>query len=145
MADAAAIARQNIDAYNTADWGRLKAVLTPGATYEEFGTQRRLGVDETLEANKDWKRSFPDSTGTITKSFSAGDHAVLEVNWKGTHTGELRGPQGTIPPTGKRVDLKAVQVVRVEGDKIAEVRHYFDLMTLLQQIGAIPTPAGAGS
>jgi predicted ester cyclase len=62
-----------------------------------------------------------------------------------THSTRLIGvgPLGTIPPTGKRVEVKAVQVVKVRGDKIAETRHYFDLMGLLQQVGAVPTPAGA--
>jgi len=143
MADALAIARENINAYNAADWGRFKSTLSADSTYEELATQRRLGVDDAVEATKDWKRSFPDSTGTITKSFGSGDDAVLEITWNGTHTGELRGPLGSIPPTGKRVVIKAVQVIKVRGDKIAETRHYFDLMGLLQQIGAVPAPAGA--
>src|SRR5207244_12838628 len=67
MADALAIARENINAYNAADWGRFKSTLSADSTYEELATQRRLGVDDAVEATKDWKRSFHDSTGTITK------------------------------------------------------------------------------
>jgi len=145
MGDAVAIARQNVDLYNAADWDRFKALLAPGATYEELSTQRRLGVDETIEAFKEWKRAFPDSKGTITKSIASGDDVVLEVTWNGTQTGEMRGPLGTVPPSGKRVNVRAVQVIKVQGDKIAGAQHYFDLMTLLQQIGALPTPAGASS
>lgn len=143
MGDVVAIARENIDAYNAADWERYRALLAPGAIYEELATQRRLGVDAAIEASKGWKRTFPDSKGTITKSFGSGDHAVLEITWNGTQTGALSGPLGTIPATGKPVEVKAVQIVRVQGDKIAEVRHYFDLMGLLAQLGAVPTPAGA--
>jgi len=143
MADAVAIARENIDAFNAADWGRFKSTLAPDSIYDELATQRRLGVDDAVEASREWKRSFPDAIGTITKSFASGDDAVLEITWNGTHTGELRGPLGSIPPTGKRVEVRAVQVVKVRGDKIAETRHYFDLMGMLQQIGAIPAPAGA--
>jgi steroid delta-isomerase-like uncharacterized protein len=143
MADAIAIARENIDAFNAADWGRFKSTLAADSIYEELATQRRVGVDGAVEASQGWKRAFPDSKGTITKSFASGDDVVLEITWNGTQTGELRGPLGTIPPTGKRVEVKAVQVVKVRGDKIAETRHYFDLMGLLQQVGAVPTPAGA--
>jgi limonene-1,2-epoxide hydrolase len=40
--------------------------------------------------------------------------------------------------SGRQVSLPAVWVVEVEGDKAKAVRHYFDLMTLLAQIGAVP-------
>jgi len=33
--------------------------------------------------------------------------------------------------------------VTFKGDKIAETKHYFDLMSLLVQIGAMPAPATA--
>jgi limonene-1,2-epoxide hydrolase len=36
------------------------------------------------------------------------------------------------------VKIPAVQVVTVEGGKIKEKRHYFDMMGMLQQLGAIP-------
>lgn len=143
MADPIAVARQSVDAFNSADWDQLRASLTPGATYEEFATQRRLGVDDTVEANKEWKRAFPDAKGAIGTAFASGDDVVLEITWTGTHNGELRGPLGTVAPTGRRIEVRAVQLVRVQGDKTAEVRHYFDLMGLLQQIGALPAPAGA--
>jgi limonene-1,2-epoxide hydrolase len=41
-----------------------------------------------------------------------------------------------IPPTGKSIEVRACQVVKVAGDKIKSVRHYFDIGTLLKQIGA---------
>ena len=50
-------------------------------------------------------------------------------------------PMGTIPPSGRKVEVPAVQVINVSGDKITQVRHYFDLLGLLQQIGAVPSAA----
>jgi hypothetical protein len=41
------------------------------------------------------------------------------------------------------VKLPAVQVNTFKGDKIVESKEYFDLMTLLAQIGALPAPATA--
>src|SRR5437899_471107 len=101
MTDAIAVARENVDAYNDGDWGRARAILASGAIYEELATQRRLGADDAVEASKEWKRTFPDSKGTVTNSFASGNNAVLEITWRGTHTGELKGPLGTIPPTGR--------------------------------------------
>jgi hypothetical protein len=46
--------------------------------------------------------------------------------------------QGTIPPSGKRVTVPAALVAEVEGDRITYLRHYFDLLGMMTQIGAIP-------
>ncbi len=53
------------------------------------------------------------------------------------------GPAGTIPASHKRQTTQAVLVMNFEGDKIKESRHYFDMMSLLQQIDALPEPQHA--
>jgi steroid delta-isomerase-like uncharacterized protein len=112
--------------------------------YEELATQRKVkGPDQIVEASKGWKEAFPDAKGTITKVTEGTDTVVLEITWQGTHTGDLHSAMGVIPSSGKRVNLAAVQVVRFKGDKVAETRHFFDLMTMLAQIGAVPMPATA--
>jgi len=45
-------------------------------------------------------------------------------------------PTGTIPPSNKPIEMPACQVVKVEGSKVQSVNHYFDLATMLRQIGA---------
>jgi steroid delta-isomerase-like uncharacterized protein len=138
------LAKEGIEAYNDGDWERFAAPLSSDAVYEELATQRKVqGPDQIVEASKGWKEAFPDSKGTITKVTEGADTVVLEITWQGTHTGELVSPMGSIPPSRKRVNLPAVQIVRFRGDKVAETRHFFDLMTLLAQIGALPTPATA--
>lgn len=133
------VARENIDAFNAADWERWKAVLAPDAVYDEVGTQRRIqGADQIVEALQGWKQAMPDAKGTVTNAFASGNTVTLEVTWEGTHTGPLAGPGGTIPASGKRQVTRAVQVITYEGDKAKEIRHYFDMMALLQQIGAMP-------
>ncbi len=42
-----------------------------------------------------------------------------------------------LPPSNKRITLKSVEVIDVEDGKLKALRHYFDLMTLLKQIGAM--------
>jgi predicted ester cyclase len=61
---------------------------------------------------------------------------VFEVSWRGTHKGPLLTPEGTIAPTGKRIDVRACMVVEVAEDKVRAQCHYFDMGTLLKQIGA---------
>ena len=63
-----------------------------------------------------------------------------EITWQGTHTGPLQGPMGSIPATSKSVTLKSVQVIRVEGGRAKEMRHYFDLLGMMVQLGLLPAP-----
>ena len=58
--------------------------------------------------------------------------------WKGTQTGPLVTAEGTIPASGKRQETPGAIVFTFEGAKIKECHQYFDLMTLLKQIGAQP-------
>ncbi len=137
--DAVRIERENIEAFNAGDWQRVRATLAPDCVYDEVGTQRRLrGADEVVQALQGWKQAMPDAKGTITSALASGNTATLEITWEGTQTGPLVGPGGTIPASGKRHVTRAALIATIQGDKIKESHHYFDMMTLLQQIGAAP-------
>jgi len=138
------LAKEGIEAFNDGDWERFAAPLSSDAVYEELATQRKVqGPAQIVEASKGWKEAFPDAKGTITKVTEGADTVVLEITWQGTHRVDLVSAMGTIPASQKRVKISAVQVIRFKGDKVAETRHFFDLMTLLEQIGAVPMPATA--
>jgi steroid delta-isomerase-like uncharacterized protein len=131
------LAKEQVLAYNAKDWDRARAALAPEVVYEEFGTHRKLkGVDDVLTAWKGWATAIPDSRASFQSELVSGNTAVLEITWTGTHDGPLQTPNGEIPATGKKIELRAVQVVDIANDRVKSVRQYFDLGTLLQQIGA---------
>ena len=136
MANVIEIAKAAVIAYNEKDWSKAKDILAADAVYDEKGTNRRLqGASEIIEAWQGWAKAFPDSKATIVREFASGDTAVLELLWKGVHTGPLQTPTGTIPASNKPIEMPACQVVRVEGDKVKSASHYFDMLTMLTQIG----------
>jgi steroid delta-isomerase-like uncharacterized protein len=138
------VARVLVDAYNSADWSQLEAVLEPDSVYDEVGSSRRAeGVQAITELFKGWKRAMPDSHGTVTGSFDVGDTAVLEVTWTGTFTGPWATPDGDVEPTGKHQTTRACIVSEIEADKIKQSRQYFDSMSLMQQLGLTAAPAAA--
>ena len=137
MANVIEIAKASITAYNDKDWSKAKEMLAADAVYDEKGTHRRIqGAGEIIEAWQGWAKAIPDSKATFVGEFASGDTAVFELVWQGVHTGPLQTPTGTIPASNKPIEVPACQVVQVEGGKVKSVSHYFDMLTLLTQIGA---------
>ncbi len=137
--DIMGIARGIVDAFNQSDWERSRAALTANAVYNELGTQRSLkGPDDVIGALKGWKEAMPDVKGTVTNCVATGNTVTMEVTWTGTQTGPLVGAAGTIPPSGKSQTTPSAWVFEFDGEKVRESRHYFDMVTLLTQIGAMP-------
>jgi steroid delta-isomerase-like uncharacterized protein len=132
------VARENVEAFNAGDWERFKATFSDEPVYDEFATQRRLvGHEAIIDANRAWREAFPDARGTVERAIADDGTVTLEITWEGTQSGPLHMPTGDIPASNRHVVVKAAEVFDVEGDKIREARHYFDLMGLLQQLGAV--------
>ena len=126
-----------VDAFNVADWDRMRAGLADDAVYAESGTGRRVeGADAYVELVQGWKEAFPDVRGTVRNAIGTDDTAAQEILWEGTHSGPLQTPAGVIEATGQRISVEASLWARFEGVKARELHHYLDVMTLLQQVGA---------
>lgn len=132
------LGKRHLDAYNNDNWDLYKADLADNVKYEEVATRTTAtGKDQYVETVRRWKKGFPDTKAKILTQFSAGDTVISEVEWTGTHSGPLDSPFGTIPPTNSRGSVRAVLVTRFANGKITEVRHYFDIMTILAQTGVL--------
>jgi steroid delta-isomerase-like uncharacterized protein len=132
-------ARDVVEGFNANDWERSKGPLAPDSLYNEVGTHQRLqGPSATIQALQGWKQAMPDVKGTVTNAFASGNTAVLEVTWKGTHTGPLQTPGGAIPASGKSQETPSAWVFEFAGDRIKESRNYFDMLSMMQQLGALP-------
>lgn len=89
-------------------------------------------------------RAFPDLGFEIVTVIEKDEKTGAgEVRMTGTHTGPLESPTGQeIPPTNKRMDLKAAVFARVnDRGEILEERRYYDVGTILRQLGLAPEPA----
>ena len=141
MAERSAIdvAKASVIAYNEKNWDAVKEAIAPTIVYDEVGTHRRLqGTDEVLNAWRGWAAAIPDSTASFDSAYASGNTVVLELTWRGKQTGPLQTPTGEIPASGREIEVRAVQVVDVADDKAQSIRQYFDMGTILQQIGAAP-------
>jgi steroid delta-isomerase-like uncharacterized protein len=129
------ILRNNIEAFNEGDFTKFGSTLAGKGRYEEHATHRVTTTrDDEVNQSRGWRQAFPDARGTIRNIFASGDQAVAEITWEGTHKGDLDGPTGKIPPSGKRVNVPATMVVKVRDGEITESHHYFDMNTIVDQL-----------
>ncbi len=87
--------------------------------------------------------AFPDLKVEIEMSLAEDDLVGGRLRQTGTHTGPLVSPQGSIPPSGKAVNFTEVALLRVRDGKFVTSWYWTDMLSMLQQIGAIPAAPGA--
>jgi predicted ester cyclase len=86
-----------------------------------------------------YKSAFPDLHVTVDQQLAEGDLVTTRWTATGTHQGELMG----VAPTGKQATVTGILIDRFEGDRIAESWEVWDALGLMQQLGAVATPAAA--
>lgn len=132
------LASRTLEAFNTADWETFRSLCHDDVVYVEAGTGRRIeGIEPYLEALREWKTALPDVHGDVRRAIADGDLAAQDVVWHGTHQGPLPAPDGPIPATGAEVTVAATLWIASRDDRVAEVTHHLDVLSLLAQIGAL--------
>ena len=121
-----------------------KAYATDAVAYDPMYPEPLRGQDALRKDNEGLFRAFPDVRFELVTIIEAdAQSGAGEVRMTGTHTGPLETPTGEeIPPTNKRIDLKGAVFARVnDRAEIVEERRYYDVGTLLRQLGIMPEPA----
>ena len=87
------------------------------------------------------RSAFADLSLTLDVVVEQGDTIATEWSESGTNTGPLVLQDGTrVPPTGKRIEHRGMEVAHVRDGKIVEYHMYWDRMILLRQLGRLPGP-----
>jgi steroid delta-isomerase-like uncharacterized protein len=91
--------------------------------------------DGVVEFFRMYRAAFPDLHMEPQDVLTDGDRAVARVRATGTHQGDFMG----MPASGKSVDVQLIDIIRFDADGLAR-EHWgvVDLMTMMQQLGAIP-------
>ena len=88
-------------------------------------------VRELLQGMMD---GLPDLHAEIGKMRHTDDAVFGEGRIRGTHDGGWAG----IPPTGRHVEFPVVAIFEFDGDRLLCEKVYFDMATVLTQIGVLP-------
>ena len=92
----------------------------------------RDGMRELLEV---YFVAFPDMQFSVEDQMSEGDQVVTRWSARATHSGEFEG----IAPTGNSVLFADITISRLENGQLVEEWENFDELSLMRQIGAVPT------
>jgi steroid delta-isomerase-like uncharacterized protein len=136
----AKLADQLVDAWNSLDPQRVVDVLTEDHIYEDvtFAVVCH-GAAETRGFFEGAYSAFPDIHFTLTSAATNTEWTALEWTMTGTHQGDLPG----LPATGKPFSVRGSTIFEIAVGKICAVRDYWDLATLLRQVGLMAEPATA--
>jgi steroid delta-isomerase-like uncharacterized protein len=136
MADNVSLARSLYEAFNERDFDKLADCMTRDSTITIVGSGDTFqGPGGARKYNMMWAEAFPDGKITIDNIVSTGDYVIVEFTGRGTHTGTLTGPAGSIPATGRAVTLKLCDVLEVSQGLVSAQRTYFDSASLMSQLG----------
>jgi predicted ester cyclase len=79
--------------------------------------------------------AFPDLEHEVRPLESAGDVVRTTLRIRGTHTGPLVSPAGTIPATGRTIDIEAANELQIAGEHVARLTIRFDPGAMMAQLG----------
>jgi steroid delta-isomerase-like uncharacterized protein len=86
--------------------------------------------------------AMTDLAHRVESFVDQGDAFADEWTFVGTHTGPSPLPGGTeLAPTGRRVEIRGMEFVRVRDGKIVVDNLYYDTMAVAVQLGLVPEGA----
>ena len=131
-----AIARGSFEALSSGDGALDRALDMYSADVVYHSPEGDLsGRDAVRGYLSVYFTAFSNINLTVEDVIAEGDKVVTRITTTATHTGDLQG----LPPTGKDISLEGISIMRIADGKIAEEWEIFDIMGMMQQIGAIPS------
>ncbi len=115
------VARRVYEVIATGNLDLAEEIVDPDAPDNERASvtdehaQPRL-IETFRQFAADAHAAFPDMQLTVEDMIAEGDRVAARVIMRATHRGEFQG----IAPTGKRVQVRAMDMFRIVGGKIVE-------------------------
>jgi len=130
---------QWIQAFNERDWTTEAAYRTSDYVAHMSGMPMPLDNEAWNLFMVEFTQAFPDAQISVEASLAERDMVASRWTISGTHGGSFQG----VPATGRLISFAGCDFSRVVDGKVAEHWAQFDLVSVLQQIGAMPAPTHA--
>jgi steroid delta-isomerase-like uncharacterized protein len=141
MSSNSELLEQYVERYNAGDldgvmdlYAEDAVQIMPEGTFEgRSAIRERLARDLV---------ACPDIAWTVLSFVEQGDAFADEWSFVATHTGPFQMADGSeLPPTGKRVELRGMELVEVRDGKIVVDNLYYDNLAVFAQLGLVPEGA----
>ncbi len=139
MSDNKEIVRRIEQAWDRGDLGALDQYFAPDFVTHAAVPGMPPGLEGAKMAHQGAIQSFPDRKVTIEDVIGDDDLVAVRCRMRGTNQGGL--PWLGVPANGNSVDIEWISVYRLSGGRVVEHRAVMDVLGLMQQLGAIPSPA----
>jgi len=138
------VIRSFYDAVNRHDFEKLSSFFADNGEFRDISLEQVYrGRSEIRSMGESWLKAVPDMKLNVLNIFGSGDVYCVELSMAGTHKGPLEVPTGSIPATGKQINVPSCDVIRLKNGKIESLSCYFASTVLLSQIGAMPLQKAA--
>jgi steroid delta-isomerase-like uncharacterized protein len=133
------VARATLDAVSKRDPDGIAAMGAPGFVDDFVAIGEMRGHDAVRAFFRELFAAFPDFTITVDKIVADDNTAVVQWHAAGAFTG---GPFQGVEPTGRRVEIRGVDVMEIADGLVQHNTIYYDGASFARQIGMLP---GLGS
>jgi predicted SnoaL-like aldol condensation-catalyzing enzyme len=123
------------DGFSKGDVSVIDKVASPEFVEHQHGFTPPYG-SSVKRAIESLHTSFPDFSMTIDKMASKDDEVWGLMTARGTQQGQF----GPMPPTGKRIEIAVIDIMRFKDGKLVEHWGVPDRLAAMQQLGMKPPP-----
>ena len=126
-----------VAAWNSTNLGRIGELYVDDAVVRHPMSPVPLrGRKAVVDLESGMFGAFSDVAWRLEGTVSEGDRLVVEFAVAATNTGPLPSPNGPIPPTGRRIEVRGASVLRLTPEgQIAEEHRHVDVAGMMAQLG----------
>ncbi len=117
------------------DVARFVSCFSENAYVRDVPTETEFRGSDIALVAEGMARAFPDIHRELFSIYRMEDVIVVELAIRGTHTGALVTPAGTIPATGNSIDVPCCDVFHMRDAKIVSFHCYNAASILQRQLG----------
>jgi steroid delta-isomerase-like uncharacterized protein len=127
--------RRYFDAVARRDPEGMGECCTEDVVEEQVPLRILRGKDELVSGYRELFAAVPDLETTVSRVVADDRHAVVEWRMSGTFSGGLY--EG-LEPTGRRIELRGLDLFEIEDELIKTNTAYFDGMAFARGAGLLP-------
>lgn len=127
--------RRDQEIYNSNDLDAFIEVVSVKLLTPRIMSGIPSGLEGAKAAHRVMLIGFPDHQTIIDDLIAEDGKVAARITMTGSHQGEFMG----VPPTGRSVKFTGMYIARIENGKIVEHCGEEDGVSLLQQLGVLPS------